>query len=665
MDLISLRKEYPQYKDMPDDALVDGLHKKFYSDMDKNEFATKVGYTPKEVPKTETFQRTLSPLGQLGVADELYAATAYALGGDYDEAKKQFQEKERVAREANPRTALAGDILSNVGMAVATPTSTIRGGVVAAGALGGLAGFGKAEGDLMERSEAGLMGGVTSAALSGALGSALKVSGIALKNTGKLAGTMIDSFAANNKSISSAEIKAVEKVRRAVVGDEITPDIIEMAIKEGKSIFEVGKRKTKQLAEAAALYPKAQDVTEKFFTKKIGGAPSRLKQDIADFVSERWDFETLADDITKAGRQKAGPLYVEAYKVKPKITQEVREILQTPAGKQAFSNANKLIANERADLKDAPFKFLDYAKQGFDVEINKFKDTLGRLDVRDIRVKPLISLRNQLNEEMKRINPIYGKAVSASGDYISNVEAINKGTNFTKYSPKELKELYGDLSIPERTSFMAGVAGVLRRNIDSATTQNVVRKVTPNETVRQQLQSFLPKGQYEKLIKQVEVEDALYKAQSKIIGNSRTATREIYRKTFENDADFLNIANGLGVTWMGINAVKNYIKKTADGLNDKIAGDIADILYSTDPKKQLSILSKTKAAAKAGDGNARDGLEIYAAIMDATRNILKKSASVTGEVVNVATPIAKKGITVVAPAQITSEMTESDTRGRE
>jgi hypothetical protein len=41
--LAEVRAKYPQYNDMPDDALASALHQKFYADMDPQEFAAKIG----------------------------------------------------------------------------------------------------------------------------------------------------------------------------------------------------------------------------------------------------------------------------------------------------------------------------------------------------------------------------------------------------------------------------------------------------------------------------------------------------------------------------------------------------------------------------------------------------------------------------------------------
>jgi hypothetical protein len=47
MDINTIREKYPQYSDLSDEALVNGLHKKYYSDIPVNEFYGKVGFKSK------------------------------------------------------------------------------------------------------------------------------------------------------------------------------------------------------------------------------------------------------------------------------------------------------------------------------------------------------------------------------------------------------------------------------------------------------------------------------------------------------------------------------------------------------------------------------------------------------------------------------------------
>ena len=46
MNIDEIRKQYPEYDDLSDRQIAEGLHKKDYSDMDFNVFADRIGYNP-------------------------------------------------------------------------------------------------------------------------------------------------------------------------------------------------------------------------------------------------------------------------------------------------------------------------------------------------------------------------------------------------------------------------------------------------------------------------------------------------------------------------------------------------------------------------------------------------------------------------------------------
>ena len=52
--LTEIRNQYPQYADMPDDVLANALYKKFYSDVPRAEFDSKVGLKPAQAPASQT-----------------------------------------------------------------------------------------------------------------------------------------------------------------------------------------------------------------------------------------------------------------------------------------------------------------------------------------------------------------------------------------------------------------------------------------------------------------------------------------------------------------------------------------------------------------------------------------------------------------------------------
>ena len=49
--IAEIRAQYPQYADMPDTALADALHKKFYADIPRADFDVKIGLTPAAPPQ--------------------------------------------------------------------------------------------------------------------------------------------------------------------------------------------------------------------------------------------------------------------------------------------------------------------------------------------------------------------------------------------------------------------------------------------------------------------------------------------------------------------------------------------------------------------------------------------------------------------------------------
>lgn len=57
--IAEVREKYPQYSDMPDAALADALHKKFYSDMPRADFDTKIGLTTMPVADAKASRKDL------------------------------------------------------------------------------------------------------------------------------------------------------------------------------------------------------------------------------------------------------------------------------------------------------------------------------------------------------------------------------------------------------------------------------------------------------------------------------------------------------------------------------------------------------------------------------------------------------------------------------
>ena len=133
LNLKEVREKYPQYHDLSDDKLVDGLHKKYYSDMPLDEFSKKVGYNKQGSDVGETIKGATQAgvsmvtggIGALaGTATEALGeipGTSYSMHAYVDQPNQKpmtsVELGDAVANELtyNPRSKAGQDMLKWVG----------------------------------------------------------------------------------------------------------------------------------------------------------------------------------------------------------------------------------------------------------------------------------------------------------------------------------------------------------------------------------------------------------------------------------------------------------------------------------------------------------------------------------------------------------------------
>jgi hypothetical protein len=226
--LSEIRQQYPQYADMPDAALADALHRKFYADMPREQFNAKIGFDT----NTAGVGGAAGALKQgvtFGFADEAAGVGRAAgrflrsvtrdgksVGEAWDDAGQAYNrgvgaERNSVAefREANPGTAIAleaaggfvggaprivsqtaarmtspqllgsafkpGPVLPDLAAATSAATAPLTTAQAAiqgakAGATGGaVAGFGSGEGGLENRLQGAAIGGTVGGVAGGSV----------------------------------------------------------------------------------------------------------------------------------------------------------------------------------------------------------------------------------------------------------------------------------------------------------------------------------------------------------------------------------------------------------------------------------------------------------------------------------------------------------------
>ena len=139
----------------------------------------------------------------------------------------------------------------------------------------------------------------------------------------------------------------------------------------------------------------------------------------------------------------------------------------------------------------------------------------------------------------------------------------------------------------------------MRNVIDNAVDGSNVARIFNKPATRAKLEAILSPREYSKLMDDAFATDKIYKLRNQITGNSRTAQRQISAEEFESAGaevidDLLN--KGYRRT-IGERTIR-WISRRFDGLSDQSAGEVAKILYETDPKKKYQIVKDLTNLAK-------------------------------------------------------------------
>lgn len=455
----------------------------------------------------------------------------------------------------------------------------------------------------------------------------------------------------------------VEKRIRADYPDEASYQraLNSYASKQGQSLVEAGGERTANLAEGSAMYPSGGAKAGEFFNEKTGAAPEKLKTTLSKTISEKVNYYDTLDNIVSEGRKEAAPIYSQAFKANQSVkSQVIDRILETPEGQSALKEAAKNMQNEMSLVakpdheltalaneagmratghgvgSGLKLRTLDYIKKSMDDSINKAYRAGDEAEARRI-----VNLKKALVSEMDAADKtgLYSKARSVSGDYLSNKQAMETGLKFLTEDAEVVARSFKEMGKAEKNAYRVGVMKAVRNNIDSKLDGQNVARIFQKPANRQKLQSILSPKDYQKLMADAKATDEIFKLRNQITGNSRTAMRQIARDEFETlgtdiTADLV-MGTG-GALTAGKSAVRAFVRKRFDGLNDKLAGEVADILYETDPKKKYQIVRQLSQQAKGNNEVAIRAQNKLAAFYSMSDAIAKERSALLPGVVNAA-----------------------------
>lgn len=224
MTLDEIRAQHPEYGDLSDEDLADGLYRKFYSDMPREEFEAKIGAAPPVSDKGSFIDPIMQGL-TFGFGDEIAGGVGGVMnmlkGKDFSEGYSKTRDVAREDlsgfQERNPIGSTALEIAGALPTAVIPLGAAARGagltakvgrGALAGGVSGAAYGTGAADGDMSDR----VRGAATGAVTGGLVGGAVPLVGRAIgKTIGAKAGTKAAPTMEHLKTATNNFYKASEQ----------------------------------------------------------------------------------------------------------------------------------------------------------------------------------------------------------------------------------------------------------------------------------------------------------------------------------------------------------------------------------------------------------------------------------------------------------------------
>ncbi|CAN7493429.1 hypothetical protein LJR231_003456 [Phyllobacterium sp. LjRoot231] len=637
--IADIRAKFPQYADMSDQQLSNAVYQKFYSDMPKQDFDSKMGLAPapqaEVAPEEPLVTENESLAASRGAVEGLPIIGPYVAGGverlaaglrapftdkTYSEELSGIQNRVAQSTQQNPTAQTSGNVVGNIVgtaplMAAAPAAFGMKAGqgllarmLAGAGSSGALNSADTATrgGDLEDIGTSGVIG------LLG--GGAIPVVGAGLRGVG---GAIANKVGSTIRSAIKPAAEAGKRVAKAIEVDRagnpsalLAPDDIAAAARNNQPLMnaDIGGETTRALARSAANQsPVAREMMQKAASDRFTDQSSRITKLMGRVTGYKTD-DLMAQDMLKdlAGAANR-PAYKRAYEspaAQQLYTPELQEIMQSPAIKQAVKDVtgrsanrsavegSKAIQNPFHEAADGSFKlrkkadgtlvtptlqFWDQVKRNLDSDIGKAQRSGDNSLYGDLN-----ALKSKLVKSLDEAVPEYKAARQGAASFFNAEDALEAGKKFAK-SSRMLSEYKRGLMVmkpAEKDLFQTGFASEIIDAAKSAGDRtNVINRVFASPESREKMvMAFGDKGSKEiEAFVRVEVAmDALRNA----FGNSTTARQLIESGvvgagTWGYTGDF-----NTGLTAAALTGAARYGGKKIDG---NVMTKVAEMLSSNDP----------------------------------------------------------------------------------
>lgn len=426
-----------------------------------------------------------------GFGDEALGTLYGLLSGEGgQEGRDLYRAQLSLFRQANPKTALAANVLGAAALPVGVAGRALAsGGKLAAGAIGAgaaaLAGAGEAEGGLSERAKQALQAapfGFALGAAAPAVGSLAAKTARAVSQSG--AGRAVQQVVAKvtpsaqrlfsgliERLPGSPQRAARQAIAATLKEDGLTATAAAARVEQRAAhglpttLADVTGDHTVGLAIQAQQYrtPAQQSLVQRL-TAREADKGARLLGAIGN--GSRLGLQNayeLGDQLIAQRTAAAAPHYLEAFAQEAQVTPTIRAALQNPIFQQAYANGRVTAMAEdvagfargaqvpelAADAATLPVRGLDYMKRELDVMIGR----AGQEGRPPLSRQSADALRAQLNKVLDEVSeqvPSYRQARQVFAGYSQKIEALRQGADgFLNKAPEVIRREIAASGAPE------------------------------------------------------------------------------------------------------------------------------------------------------------------------------------------------------------------------
>jgi hypothetical protein len=595
---------------------------------------------------TPEWTKALGPLGHLSRLGIGAARLPFDKGAQdqYAETRDAARAKQKLLEKEHPVASTVGEL----GGALLTPGGKVGtvGQALKAGAIyGGVGGLGEGEG-----LEDSLVKGGTGTVVGGALGAGLQKG---MQYAGKGLGWVSDKLTAPFKNLKDPEGFALEKFIQTAKNDVaagrgLTQEQIDIAQKYGIPILggDTGGRQLHSLARVAAdMSPEAgakmgQELAERHaerpqyfqnFLESFTQAPNVRKARSAIEDAAKPANAAAYDTAIEQGSQGFKSKIIDDLMTAPEMQDAVVAAGRTMKNSLAAGRASKAYHELQDGTKAPTLEFMDKVKQ----KLDDAYEVAARAGEKS-KAADILGIKNTMVNELDRLFPAYKDARGTAAEFFKVGSAGEAGQkifdliNNRKLNDAGLMEMLPKMKSAERGMVASGLITSMIEAVraDPASIHKILKPKGPQ--AKEVLDQIIGPRKRAELEAMLQLDGFMGMLKDRVTGNSITEQMRSYGKTVRDEIAYSGagmiggafFGGGLNPldpsSWPGAlagSAAKRGQAKFMNGVNEKFANKIAQLVVSQDPKdfqKAAQIIAKQPWAKRALQENYNKAIKVAA-----------------------------------------------------